>query len=176
MKDDRVTSVRLTLLKSLRLMPLDIRDSSEVKTILQKLEDEVHTWEGSSAIYNKGKAGNNCPQYSLYQSSFYTSPTQSHTGDQINDNVSKVSATNSATSLPSLKKNERVCNVLNSLTPYEKSSISKEGCSRNGNIAITTEKKINKQSTLKHLINIPEKHLQKGMERNTDDSFSLVSI
>lgn len=46
MKDDRVTNVRLTLAKCLRVMPHDIRDRGEAKTILRTLEDEIETWEG----------------------------------------------------------------------------------------------------------------------------------
>ena len=46
MKDDKVTNVRLTLAKSLRVMPVDIRDSGEVSVILRTLEDEIETWEG----------------------------------------------------------------------------------------------------------------------------------
>lgn len=46
MKDDTVTNVRLTLAKSLRVMPIDIRDSGEVNVILRTLEDEIETWEG----------------------------------------------------------------------------------------------------------------------------------
>lgn len=46
MKDDRVTNVRLTLAKSLRVMPADISDRGDVHVILRTLEDEIETWEG----------------------------------------------------------------------------------------------------------------------------------
>lgn len=46
MKDDRVTNVRLTLAKSLRIMPADISDRGDVHVILRTLEDEIETWEG----------------------------------------------------------------------------------------------------------------------------------
>ena len=46
MKDDTVTNVRLTLAKCLRVMPHDIRDRGDAKTILRILEDEIETWEG----------------------------------------------------------------------------------------------------------------------------------
>lgn len=45
MKDDRVTNVRLALVKCLRVMPPDIRENEEVERILHILEDEVATWE-----------------------------------------------------------------------------------------------------------------------------------
>lgn len=46
MKEDRVTNVRLTLAKSLRVMPTDIRDRADVSAILRTLEDEIETWHG----------------------------------------------------------------------------------------------------------------------------------
>eukprot|EP00553_Chaetoceros_curvisetus_P001054 CAMPEP_0204613406 /NCGR_PEP_ID=MMETSP0717-20131115/1369_1 /ASSEMBLY_ACC=CAM_ASM_000666 /TAXON_ID=230516 /ORGANISM="Chaetoceros curvisetus" /LENGTH=721 /DNA_ID=CAMNT_0051625815 /DNA_START=45 /DNA_END=2210 /DNA_ORIENTATION=- len=46
MKEDKVTNVRLTLAKCLRVMPLDIRDAGEVSIILRTLDDEIETWEG----------------------------------------------------------------------------------------------------------------------------------
>mmetsp|Transcript_4573 Transcript_4573/g.8816 ORF Transcript_4573/g.8816 Transcript_4573/m.8816 type:complete len:978 (+) Transcript_4573:228-3161(+) len=46
MKDDKVTNVRLTLAKSLRVMPSDISDRGDVHVILRTLEDEIETWEG----------------------------------------------------------------------------------------------------------------------------------
>lgn len=46
MKDDKVTNVRLTLAKSLRVMPADISDRGDVHVILRTLEDEIETWEG----------------------------------------------------------------------------------------------------------------------------------
>eukprot|EP00559_Dactyliosolen_fragilissimus_P006164 CAMPEP_0184870550 /NCGR_PEP_ID=MMETSP0580-20130426/37877_1 /TAXON_ID=1118495 /ORGANISM="Dactyliosolen fragilissimus" /LENGTH=1086 /DNA_ID=CAMNT_0027372677 /DNA_START=39 /DNA_END=3299 /DNA_ORIENTATION=+ len=55
MKDDRVSNVRLNLLKSLRLMPPDIRDHGEVRVILQTLEDEIETWEGGGGMYLDAK-------------------------------------------------------------------------------------------------------------------------
>lgn len=45
MKDDRVTNVRLTLMRILKQMPEDIRDLASVSEVLQELEDEVETWE-----------------------------------------------------------------------------------------------------------------------------------
>ena len=51
MKEDRVTNVRLTLAKSLRVMPIDIRDRGEVSVVLRTLEDEIETWEGGGGQY-----------------------------------------------------------------------------------------------------------------------------
>lgn len=45
MKDDRVTNVRLTLMKVLQGMPEDVRELASVSEVLQELEDEVETWE-----------------------------------------------------------------------------------------------------------------------------------
>ena len=51
MKDDKVTNVRLVFVKSLRVMPLDIRNHDEVKDVLQTLEDEMLTWEGGGGMH-----------------------------------------------------------------------------------------------------------------------------
>jgi serine/threonine-protein phosphatase 4 regulatory subunit 1 len=45
MKDDRVTNVRLTLMKMLQEMPDDIKSLPNVAEVLKELEDEVETWE-----------------------------------------------------------------------------------------------------------------------------------
>ena len=45
MKDDRVTNVRLTLMKTLQSLPPDVKDLAAVSSVLQDLEDEVETWE-----------------------------------------------------------------------------------------------------------------------------------
>jgi hypothetical protein len=45
MKEDRVTNVRLTLMKTLQSLPADIKRLSAVSAVLQDLEDEVETWE-----------------------------------------------------------------------------------------------------------------------------------
>jgi len=54
MKDDKVTNVRLALAKSLRFMPLDIRENVEVSSVLRTLEDEINTWEGGGGLYLDG--------------------------------------------------------------------------------------------------------------------------
>ena len=46
MKEDRVTNVRLSLAKCLRMMPSDIRNEPKVNIVLRTLEDEIQTWEG----------------------------------------------------------------------------------------------------------------------------------
>merc|ERR1712170_9087 len=53
MKDDRVTNVRLTLAKCLRVMPLDIRDRGDACVILRTLEDEIETWGGGGGLHMK---------------------------------------------------------------------------------------------------------------------------
>lgn len=45
MKEDRVTNVRLALMKTLQSFPADIKGLSAVSAVLQDLEDEVETWE-----------------------------------------------------------------------------------------------------------------------------------
>ncbi|KAI2504012.1 regulatory subunit [Fragilaria crotonensis] len=45
MKSDRVTNVRLTLMKILQSMPGDVRSLSTAAEVLQELEDEWVTWE-----------------------------------------------------------------------------------------------------------------------------------
>jgi hypothetical protein len=54
MKTDRVTNVRLTLMKILQSMPIDIRSLSTASEVLRELEDEWETWEsfngGESAL------------------------------------------------------------------------------------------------------------------------------
>jgi hypothetical protein len=45
MKSDRVTNVRLSLMKMLQLMPPDIRSLPNVSEVLQELEEEWETWE-----------------------------------------------------------------------------------------------------------------------------------
>ena len=58
MKEDRVTNVRLTLMKILKLMPADIRETPSVSEVLQELEDEVETWES----FNNGGEQRQMPQ------------------------------------------------------------------------------------------------------------------
>jgi len=53
MKDDRVTNVRLTLVKSLRVMPEDIRNMRHVSTVVRTLEEEAHTWEGDGDYFDE---------------------------------------------------------------------------------------------------------------------------
>lgn len=54
MRDDKVTNVRLTLLKTLRIVPPEIRDHGEVSIVLNTLEEEVQTWEGGGGQYLNG--------------------------------------------------------------------------------------------------------------------------
>jgi hypothetical protein len=49
-KDDRVTNVRLTLRKTLLLMPDDVAQLPAVKETMQSLEEEVETWESFDGI------------------------------------------------------------------------------------------------------------------------------
>lgn len=55
MKDDRVTNVRLTLMKVLQEMPDDIKQLASVHEVLQELEDEVETWESFNGGEQQGK-------------------------------------------------------------------------------------------------------------------------
>jgi len=51
-KDDRVTNVRLTLRKTLLLIPEDIAQSTACKEAAQSLLEEVETWESFDGIEN----------------------------------------------------------------------------------------------------------------------------
>jgi serine/threonine-protein phosphatase 4 regulatory subunit 1 len=53
MKDDRVTNVRLTLMKCLHLMPDDVRNLPNVSSVLHELDEESETWE---SVYGTGEA------------------------------------------------------------------------------------------------------------------------
>lgn len=44
MKDDRISNVRITLMKVLQIQPRDVRISTQVKPVLRALEDENATW------------------------------------------------------------------------------------------------------------------------------------
>jgi hypothetical protein len=45
MKEDRVTNVRLTLMKTLRLLPEDLRALGSIAEVIHDLEVEIETWE-----------------------------------------------------------------------------------------------------------------------------------
>jgi serine/threonine-protein phosphatase 4 regulatory subunit 1 len=49
-KDDHVTNVRLTLRKTLHLMPMDISKDPALKEAVQVLEEEVETWESFTGM------------------------------------------------------------------------------------------------------------------------------
>lgn len=49
MKEDRISNVRITLMKSLQVMPTDIRTSTLVKPVLKDLVDEMETWTSFGA-------------------------------------------------------------------------------------------------------------------------------
>jgi hypothetical protein len=44
LKDDRISNVRITLMKTLQIMPRDIRDNSTVKAVTLNLVEESETW------------------------------------------------------------------------------------------------------------------------------------
>jgi hypothetical protein len=44
MKEDRISNVRITLMKALQLMPVDVQVSAAVKPVLKDLEEESETW------------------------------------------------------------------------------------------------------------------------------------
>mmetsp|Transcript_6031 Transcript_6031/g.6582 ORF Transcript_6031/g.6582 Transcript_6031/m.6582 type:complete len:822 (+) Transcript_6031:47-2512(+) len=48
-KTDRVTNVRLSLMKGLQEMPSDVKSLASVSEVLKELEDEVETWESFNA-------------------------------------------------------------------------------------------------------------------------------
>jgi len=58
MKEDRVTNVRLTLMKTLQSLPADVKGLAAVSAVLQDLEDEVETWESVYASEEPSPAGN----------------------------------------------------------------------------------------------------------------------
>jgi hypothetical protein len=45
MKHDRISNVRITLMQTLNLMPLDIKESAQCAPVLKGLKEEVATWE-----------------------------------------------------------------------------------------------------------------------------------
>lgn len=44
MKEDRISNVRITLMKGLRVMPVDVQELAAVKPVLKDLEEESETW------------------------------------------------------------------------------------------------------------------------------------
>jgi serine/threonine-protein phosphatase 4 regulatory subunit 1 len=52
MKEDRISNVRITLMRGLQIMPYDIRSSAAVKSVLKDLEDESETWTSFGAEEN----------------------------------------------------------------------------------------------------------------------------
>ena len=49
MKEDRISNVRIALLKMLMVMPIDIQESSTVKSVVKELREEMETWENFTA-------------------------------------------------------------------------------------------------------------------------------
>jgi serine/threonine-protein phosphatase 4 regulatory subunit 1 len=45
MKEDRISNVRVTLMKALQLMPTSVQQSTKCKRVLKNLVEEVETWE-----------------------------------------------------------------------------------------------------------------------------------
>jgi len=83
MKDDRVTNVRLALVKSLRVMPHDIRDDAKVGHVLRILEDEVATWEGGGGQFIGADAGPSI----IRQSKSKVEEKSSRENQSPNDNI-----------------------------------------------------------------------------------------
>ena len=54
MREDRVSNVRLTLVDALKVMPQDILQKENVKTILTTLEDEARTWDAGFGFEEYG--------------------------------------------------------------------------------------------------------------------------
>lgn len=64
MKEDRISNVRVTLMKVLQLMPNDIKQSQQVAPVLQSLTEEVETWEsfeGESSVLSNPEQPPNPP-------------------------------------------------------------------------------------------------------------------
>lgn len=49
MKEDKISNVRVTLMRALQIMPEDIRNSKQCAPVLKELEEEVETWESFGA-------------------------------------------------------------------------------------------------------------------------------
>ena len=79
MKDDLIRNVRVTLLKVLGILPLDMRESPQVKPVLQSLTEEVATWEsfGDEAAFVTQQAtqGDSKPPNSPAHEKRRTAPT-----------------------------------------------------------------------------------------------------
>jgi serine/threonine-protein phosphatase 4 regulatory subunit 1 len=45
MKEDKISNVRVSLMRALQIMPTDIRSSKQCAPVLKELEEEVETWE-----------------------------------------------------------------------------------------------------------------------------------
>mmetsp|Transcript_7743 Transcript_7743/g.11088 ORF Transcript_7743/g.11088 Transcript_7743/m.11088 type:complete len:967 (-) Transcript_7743:1152-4052(-) len=78
MKDDRVTNVRLTLMKVLQIMPKDVRGTSSVGQVLKQLEDEVETWEAFNGNNEKENESQNHQAQSVTSGSMNTNGSSSH--------------------------------------------------------------------------------------------------
>jgi len=102
MKDDRVTNVRLTLMKTLQIMPEDVRVVDTVSNVLKQLEDEVNTWE---SFNNSGKENINNYRVILGGSSKGTTNNESTSAPSVPQRLSTTrsvegSATDSDASNP----------------------------------------------------------------------------
>ena len=69
MKEDRISNVRVALLRMLQVLPRDIRKSDSVKPVLKQLEEEVETWESfggedENMERNNSKSPQNSPRRS----------------------------------------------------------------------------------------------------------------
>jgi serine/threonine-protein phosphatase 4 regulatory subunit 1 len=49
MKEDRISNVRITLMKGLQIMPADVREHADVKSVLKDLQEESETWTSFGA-------------------------------------------------------------------------------------------------------------------------------
>jgi serine/threonine-protein phosphatase 4 regulatory subunit 1 len=56
MKEDRVTNVRLTLMKTLRLLPEDLRALGSIAEVIHDLEVEIETWESFVGVDDQSVA------------------------------------------------------------------------------------------------------------------------
>jgi len=85
MKDDRVTNVRLTLMKVLQIMPEDVRATTSVSQVLKQLEDEVETWEAFNGNNEKENEHHHPNSQSVASGSMNTNGSSSGGGGAVPD-------------------------------------------------------------------------------------------
>ena len=64
MKEDRISNVRVTLMRALQLMPPDVQQSAKCKRVLKNLVEEVETWESFGPEPQVQESGSRSPSSS----------------------------------------------------------------------------------------------------------------